>query len=49
LRLIAEAVFSTFKRLFGEYATRIKFRHMVKETLIKASLCNLFTAMFPRT
>jgi len=47
-RWMAETAFSTFKRLFGEYASSIKFRHMAKEMLIKASLYNLFTAMTPR-
>jgi hypothetical protein len=46
-RWMAETVFSTFKRLFGEYASSIKFRHMVKEMILKASLYNLFTAMSP--
>jgi len=45
---MAETAFSTFKRLFGEYASSINFRHMVGEMLIKASLYNLFTAMTPR-
>jgi len=49
LRWMAETAFSTFKRLFGEYASSIKFKHMIKEMLIKASLYNLFTAMTPRT
>ena len=48
-RWMAETVFSTFKRLFGEYASSIKFKHMVEEMMIKASLYNLFTAMTPRT
>jgi len=48
-RWMAETVFSTFKRLFGEYASSIRFRHMVKEMMIKASLYNLFTAMTPST
>jgi len=47
-RWMAETAFSTFERLFGEYASSIKFRHMVGEMLIKASLYNLFTAMTPR-
>lgn len=46
-RWMAETAFSTFKRLFGEYASSVKFGHMVREMLIKASLYNLFTAMSP--
>jgi len=48
-RWMAETAFSTFKRLFGEYTSSIKFRHMAKEILIKATLYNLFTAMSPGT
>lgn len=46
-RWMAETVFSTFKRLFGEYASSLKFRYMVKEMILKASLYNLFTAISP--
>ena len=46
-RWMAETAFSTFKRLFGEYASSIKFRYMVKEMILKASLYNLFTAISP--
>jgi len=44
---MAEKAFFRFKRLFGGYASSIKFRHMVKEMMIKASLYNLFTAISP--
>ncbi len=47
-RWMAETVFSTFKRLFGEYASSIKLKHMIKEMMLKASLYNLFTTMTPR-
>jgi hypothetical protein len=46
-RWMAETAFSTFKRLFGEYASSIKFKHMAKEMIIKASLYNIFTAISP--
>jgi hypothetical protein len=46
-RWMAETVFSAFKRLFGEYASSLKFRYMVKEMMLKASLYNLFTAISP--
>jgi transposase len=49
LRWRAEAVFSTLKRLFGEYVTAKKFRNMVKEMLLKAALHNLLTQMTAKT
>ena len=39
---MAETVFSSLKRAFGEYVSAKKFRNMVKETILKASLYNLF-------
>jgi hypothetical protein len=47
-RWMAETVFSTFERLFGEYTSSIRFRYMVKEMMLKASLYNIFTAISPR-
>jgi hypothetical protein len=41
-RWIAETVFSTIKRTFGEYVSATKFQNMVKEMMIKVSLYNLF-------
>ena len=46
-RWMVETVFSTFKRLFGEYASSIRFRYTVREMMLKASLYNLFTALSP--
>ena len=46
-RWMVETVFSTFKRLFGEYTSSIRFRYMVKEMILKASLYNIFTAISP--
>jgi hypothetical protein len=34
-RWMVETVFSTFKRLFGEYTSSIRFRYMVKEMILK--------------
>ena len=34
-RWMVETVFSTFKRLFGEYPSPIRFRYMVKEMILK--------------
>ncbi len=42
LRWIAETVFSSIKRMFGEYTSATRFQNMVKEMMIKVSLYNLF-------
>jgi len=39
---MAETIFSSLKRMFGEYATARKFPNMVKEMILKVSLYNLF-------
>jgi hypothetical protein len=44
-RWIAETVFSSIKRLFGEHVTARKFPNMVKEICLKASLYNVFNRM----
>jgi hypothetical protein len=44
-RWIVETVFSCIKRMFGEYVTAIKFRNMIKEMVLKASLYNLFQSI----
>jgi len=41
-RWIAETVFSTIKRTFGEHVSVTRFQNMVKEMMIKVSLYNLF-------
>ncbi|HVI21648.1 MAG TPA: IS5 family transposase [Bacillus sp. (in: firmicutes)] len=41
-RWIAETVFSSIKRMFGEHASATKFQNMVKEMILKVSLYNLF-------
>jgi hypothetical protein len=41
-RWIAETVFSSLKRVFGEYVSARKFPNMVKEMMLKASLYNMF-------
>jgi hypothetical protein len=38
MRWIAESVFSSIKRTFGEYVTSIKWNNIVNELLLKASL-----------
>ncbi len=41
-RWMAETVFSSIKRMFGEYVSAVKFQNMVKEMTMKVSLYNLF-------
>jgi hypothetical protein len=38
-----ETVFSSMKRMFGEYVSARKYPNMVKEMILKASLYNIFT------
>jgi Transposase DDE domain len=44
-RWMAETVFSSIKRMFGEYVSARKYPNMVKEILLKASLYNRFVSM----
>jgi hypothetical protein len=41
-RWIVESVFSSLKRIFGEYVTARRFPNMIKEMMLKASLYNTF-------
>jgi hypothetical protein len=41
-RWIAETVFSSIKRAYGEYVSAIKYQNMIKEMILKVSLYNLF-------
>ena len=41
-RWIAETVFSSIKRTYGEYVSAIKYQNMIKEMILKVSLYNLF-------
>jgi hypothetical protein len=41
-RWIVENVFSSMKRMFGEYVSARRFPNMVKEMMLKASLYNTF-------
>ena len=41
-RWMAESAFSSFKRVFGEYITSVKWKNSVNEMLLKASIYNLF-------
>jgi hypothetical protein len=44
-RWIVESVFSSMKRMFGEYVSARRFPNMVKEMMLKASLYNMFITM----
>ncbi len=46
-RWMAESAFSSIKRVFGEHITSVKWRNIVNELLLKASIYNLFMAMNP--
>ena len=41
-RWIVETVFSSIKRMFGEYVSATRLQNMVKEMMMKVSLYNLF-------
>ncbi len=41
-RWIAETVFSSIKRTYGEHVSAIKYQNMIKEMMMKVSLYNLF-------
>lgn len=41
-RWMTETVFSSIKRMYGEYTSATRFQNMVKEMMIKVSLYNLF-------
>jgi hypothetical protein len=43
-RWAAKAVFSSMKRMLGEYVYSRKFPNMVKEMMLKASLYNMFVS-----
>jgi hypothetical protein len=42
---MAETVFSSFKRTFGEYVSAKTMQNMTNELMLKASLYNLFTGL----
>ena len=44
-RWMAETVFSSFKRTFGEYVSAKTIRNMANELMLKASLYNLFIGL----
>ena len=44
-RWIAETVFSSLKRMFGEYVYSVKMKNMKQELMLKASLYNKFLSL----
>lgn len=46
-RWIAESAISSLKRTFGEHVSSTRWRNMVKELILKASIYNLFISMNP--
>jgi hypothetical protein len=42
MRWMAESVFSSIKRMFGEYITYVKWKNMVNELMLRASIYNMF-------
>ncbi len=47
-RWAAESVFYAFKRIFGEHVKAVKWKNIVKELMLKASIYNMFIAMNPK-
>lgn len=47
-RWMAESAFSAFKRMFGEHVKAVRWKNMVKELLLKASIYNMFISMNPK-
>ena len=44
-RWIVETVFSSMKRMFGEYVYSVKMENMKQELILKASLYNKFMSL----
>jgi hypothetical protein len=49
MRWMAESVFSSIKRTFGEHVTSVRWKSIVTELMLKASLYNLFISMNPKS
>ncbi|HXG06161.1 MAG TPA: transposase [Nitrososphaera sp.] len=45
MRWIAESAFSSIKRTFGEYVRSVRWKNIVNELLLKASIYNMFMSM----
>lgn len=48
-RWAAETVFSSMKRMFGEYVISIKWKNVVNELLMKAHMYNMFMKISPKS
>jgi hypothetical protein len=38
--IVVETVFSSIKKMFGEYVYSVRLKNMIQEMMLKASLCN---------
>ena len=47
-RWMAETVFSSIKRTFGEYVYSVRFENKAKESMLKVSLHNKFVSFYMR-
>lgn len=47
-RWTAESAFSAFKRIFGEHVKAVRWKNVVKELMLKASIYNMFISMNPK-
>jgi transposase len=47
MRWIAESAFSSMKRMFGEYVSSVRWKNIVNELLVKASIYNTFMSKAP--
>jgi hypothetical protein len=48
MRWMIESAFSSLKRTFGEYVTSVRWKSIVSELMLKASVYNLFISMNPK-
>lgn len=48
MRWMVESAFSALKRTFGEYVTSVRWKSIVNELMLKASIYNLFISMNPK-
>jgi len=47
-RWAAESAFSAFKRIFGEHVKAVRWKNIIKELMLKASIYNMFISMNPK-
>jgi len=46
-RWMVESAFSAIKRMFGEHIKSVRWKNIVKEIMLKASIYNMFISMNP--